>query len=81
MPGIIVLHAMICARSSEYRHERGLQTRSGKYCIISDPRITRVTLRQAAVSLQKDGYVGQIRGFDPRVSRKQLVGHGDRTRE
>ena len=36
-PGIIVLHDMICTRSSEYRPERGLQERSGKYDIISDP--------------------------------------------
>ena len=37
-PGITVLHALICARSLEYRPERGLQARSGKYCNISDPR-------------------------------------------
>ena len=28
MPGIIVLHAMICARSSEYRPERGFQAKA-----------------------------------------------------
>ena len=38
MRAVIVLHAMICARSSEYRHERGVQARSGKNCVISAPR-------------------------------------------
>ena len=88
MPGMLVLHALICARSSEYRPERGLQARSGKYwCILSDPRAgpagheMRVALLQAAVTLQKEVSAGQIRGSDPRVSRKQLAGHGDPTRE
>ena len=53
IPGIIVLHALICAQSSENRPERGLQAKSGKYGILSDPR----------------------------VSWKQLAGHGDTTRE
>ena len=69
LPGVIVLRVMLCARSSKYRHERGLQAKSGKYYIISDPRATRMALRQADVSLQKDGSAGQIRGFEPRVSR------------
>lgn len=46
-----------------------------------DPRVTKVAFRQAAVRLQKDGSAGQIRGSDPRVSRKKLAGHGDPTRE
>ena len=50
-------------------------------CINSDPRVTRVALRQAAVSLQKYGSAGQIRGSDPRISRKQVVGNCDPTRE
>ena len=69
MPGIIVPHAlymMICARSSEYRPERGFQARSGIYIVSfrtrgQDPRVTRVALRQAAVSVQKYGSAGQIR--------------------
>ena len=36
--GITVLHALICARYSEYRPERGLQARSSNYGIMSDPR-------------------------------------------
>ena len=56
MPGMFALHAMICARSSEFRHEKALQARSDKClcCIISDPRVTRVAFRQASVSLQKE---------------------------
>ena len=30
---------------------------------------------------EKGGPVGQIRGFDPRVSRQQLAGHNGLTRE
>ena len=84
-PGIIVLHALICAWSSEYRPERGLQARSGKYSIISDPRAGPAGHESGppvgSCKFAKDGSAGQIRGFDPRVSRKQLAGHYDPTRE
>ena len=84
MPDVIVLYALICARSSEYHPERDLHARSGE-CIISDPRAGpaghEMVLRQAAVSLQTGGSAGQIRGSDPRVGRKQVSGHGDLTRE
>ena len=81
-PGITVLHALICARSSEYRPERGLQARIGKYCIISDPRAGPAgheSGRRASTctfAQSKDGSAGQIRESDPRVSRKQLAGYG-----
>ena len=35
----------------------------------------------SAVKFEKGGSVGQIRGFDPLVSRKQLAGHDGLTRE
>ena len=84
-PGIIVIrvHALICARSSEYREAFRQEAAS----IVSfrtrgqDPRVTRVALRQAAASSQKYGSAGQICGSDPRVGRKQLTGHCDPTRE
>ena len=72
----------ICARSSEYRPERGLPIRSGKYCIISDPRAGPAgheSGRRASTctfAQSKDGSAGQIRESDPRVSRKQLAGYG-----
>ena len=90
MPGIIVLYARICARCSGYRPGRGLQARSGKYCIIPDPRAgptahergpPPVGLRHATVRLQNYGSTGQICGFDPLVGRKQVVGHFHPTRE
>ena len=77
MPGRTVPQAVICAWSSEYRHERGLQARSGKYSIISNTLVTRVALRLAAVGLEKDGSEGKVRGSDPRVSRKKLTGYED----
>ena len=62
MRGIIVVHAMICTRSSEYPPEIGLQARSGKHRKIrtrgQDLRVKRVALLQAAVGCKKT---------DPRV--------------
>ena len=90
MPGTIVLHALICARCSGHRPERGLQARSGRYCIIPDPRTgptghergpPAMALRHAAVRLQKNGSAFQTRGSDPLVGRKQLVGHCDPIRD
>ena len=81
MPGIIVLHAMICARSSKYRHERSVQARSGKYCTISDPRAGPAGHESGPPSGSCKFENRRIRGPDPRVSRKKLAGHGDPTHE
>ena len=90
MPGIVVLNALTCAPCSGYRLERAPQARSGTYCITSDTRAgptghesdpPAVALRQATVRLQKYASVGQIRGSEPLVARKQLVGHCDPTDE
>ena len=81
MSGLIVLHCLICARSSEYRPERGLQARSGKYCIISDPRAGPAGHDSGPPAGSCKFGKRRIRGSDSRVCRKHLVGYGDPTRE
>ena len=53
--GLIVLHAMKCARSSEYRRVRGLHAKTPSIQQFQtrgqEPRVTRMAPRQAAVSL------------------------------
>ena len=80
---MIVLHAVIT-------YDRSIGTREagrGNVCIsLADPRARpagRLHGINVALSFkfEKGGSAGQIRGFDPRVSLKQLTGHNGLTRE
>ena len=81
-----------CSTRSDMRSEFGvsprerLQAGSGKYYFISDPQAgpaghesdpptSSCTFAKRWIS------AGQIRGSDPRVSREQLAGHGNPTRD
>ena len=80
---MIVLHAVLILDRSIGTREAG----SGNACILlADPRARpagRLHGINVALSwkFKKDGSAGQIRGFDPRVSLKQLTGHYCLTRE
>ena len=70
-------------------YDRSIGTReagSGTVCILfadsrARPAGACTTLMALSCKFEKGGSVGQIRGFDPRVSPKQLVGHYGLTRE
>ena len=70
-------------------YDRSIGTReagSGNVCILfADPRARPAGRLHASMALsckfEKGGSAGQIRGFDPRVSPKQLAGHYGVTRE
>ena len=47
----------------------------------SDPRGACTAMALSCNMFENGGSAGQIRGFDPRVSRKQLTGHDGFTRE
>ena len=75
---MIVLHAVMT-------YDRSIGTREaarGKLCIVfTDPRGACTATALSCNKFENGGSAGQIRGFDPRVSRKQLAGHGGLTRE
>ena len=79
---MIVLNAvMIYDRSIGTR-----EARSGKVCIYfrirgSDPRGACTAMALSCNKFENGGSAGQIRGFDPRVGRKQHAGRDGLTRE
>ena len=81
---MIVLHAVMTYDRSIGTREAGS---GNNVCILlEDPRARRAgRLYGINVALscefEKGGSAGQIRGFDPRVSLKQLTGHYCLTRE
>ena len=78
---MIVLHAVMTNDRSIDTKEAG----SGKFCMIygwirgSDPR-GACTAMALSGKFENSGSAGLIRGFDPRVSGKQLAGHDGLTR-
>ena len=57
---MIILHAMVSSRRSEYGHERGLPPDNGEYFVVvqfrtrrPDPRVTKAAFGQIAERLQK----------------------------
>ena len=47
----------------------------------SDPRVACTAMALSCNKFENGGSAGQIRGFDPRVSRKQLADHDGLTRK
>ena len=76
---VIVLHAVMTYERSIGTREAG----SGKFRIIyGSAGLNRgAPARQWSSKFEKGGSAGKIRGFDPRVNRKQLAGHDGLTRE
>ena len=73
---VIVLHAVMTYDRSMGTREAG----SVNFVLFTDPRGACTTMALSC-KFGKSGSVSQIRGFDPRVNRKQLAGHDGLTRE